>query len=97
MKKSLVLVALLVSACSSEPVSAPPQQRITELEQQNVQLQRDLQKAKGDVEALKRIMNSNSNVNAGDAAVQDSESAPGQPMLPQPSNNLGGAATPPSG
>lgn len=96
MKKSLVLIALVVSACSGEP-TAPPQQRIAELEQQNAQLQRELQKAKGDVEALKQIMNRNSSINAGDEEVQDTDSAPGQPMVPQPSNNLGGAATPPSG
>jgi hypothetical protein len=96
MKKSLVLVALIVSACSGEPASAP-QQRIAELEQQNAQLQRDLQKARGDIEALKQIMNRNSSINAGDEDAQDNESAPGQPMVPQPSNNLGGAAAPPSG
>lgn len=96
MKKCLVLVGLLVSACSGQPESAPLQQRITELEEQNAKLQRDLQKAQDNVAALQKIMNSNAN-NASEEPVPDNEGTPGQPLVPQPSNNLGGAGTPPAG
>lgn len=96
--KLCVLAALLAGACSSEPAATPLQQRIVELETQNAQLQRDLQKAQGDVAALQKIMNSNQAINNGTAdEAEASDSSPGQPTMPQPSNNLGGAATPSAG
>lgn len=95
MKKSIVLLALLMSACSGHSDSAALQQRITELEEQNAKLQRDLQKAQDNVAALQRIMNSNAG-NAAQETPADGEGAPGQPVAPQPSNNLGGGGMPPA-
>lgn len=94
-KKSLVLMALLASACSSGGTTPDPQQRITELEQENAQLRSDLQKAKADVAAMQRVLNSNEP--SPDEPAEDAPSGPVAPAPsnpnPVPANNAGGGAT----
>lgn len=93
MRKSLVLIALLAGACSRGPETAPLQQRITELEEQNAQLQRDLKKATDNVAALQRIMNSNAAAN--EETPPDEVDTPGEPVVSQPGSAHAGVNPPP--
>jgi hypothetical protein len=92
-RPSLLLLALLASACSTGP--SPEQQRIAALEQENAQLRDDLKRAKGDVTKLHSIL---ARGDAGDDGGADAPVGPVVPegIMPQPQNNANSSAADPA-
>lgn len=88
-RKSLLLLALLASACSNGP--NPDQQRIAVLEQENAQLREDLQQAKTNVAKLHSVL-ARGDSNEGVSADAPDGPADPQGIDPQPENNVSEAS-----
>lgn len=90
MKRTVVLLAALVAACSGSNAKQQ-EERIAQLEQQNTQLQQELKAAKDNVAALQAAMTHSAP--APDEEV--SETTAGQAVAPLPANDLGGQSNKP--
>lgn len=89
MKKIAAFLTLLVAACSNGAPTAE-QQRITQLEAENAQLQAQLKESRGNVTKLHAAMGHGGS--ADDSSTEESSGAGAvapQPVSPQPATNLG--------
>lgn len=91
MKKSVVFLALMAAACSKGGPT-PEQERITQLEAENAQLQAQLKELRDNVNKLHAAIG-----HGGSAEEESTEEPAGavapQPVNPQPATNLGGGSS----
>jgi hypothetical protein len=91
MKKSAVFLTLLAAACSNGGPT-PEQQRITQLEGENAQLQAQLKESRDNVTKLHAAIGRSGSTDEGSTEEPAGAVAP-QPVNPQPATNLGGGSS----
>lgn len=89
MKKSAVFLALLAAACSKGGPT-PEQQRITELETENAQLQAQLKESRDNVTKLHAAIGHGGSADDAAPAEEVGGAVDPQPVNPQPETNVGG-------
>lgn len=91
MKKCAAVLTLLAAACSGGAPSSE-QKRITELEQENAQLQAQLKESRDNVTKLHAAIGHGGSTEESSTEEPAGAVAP-QPVNPQPATNLGGGSS----